>query len=91
MVGTAAMRWVAGHILLVGSHELGWDTLYDWVHDLEGAVEDVAGIGAVLAWLVNTAVSALIGLIVGVCVVVAVSLFHRGDHDEVAEMAPAAH
>jgi hypothetical protein len=36
-------------------------------------------------------VSASIGLVVGACVVAVVSLFHRGDHDDVTEMAPAAH
>src|SRR5690606_3169906 len=35
VVGTAAMLWVGGHILLVGAHELGWDLPYDIVHDLE--------------------------------------------------------
>ncbi|MFV0526437.1 MAG: DUF808 domain-containing protein [Acidimicrobiales bacterium] len=65
LVGTAAMVWVGGHILLVGADELGWHGPYSLVHDWEEAVHGVSGIGAVLAWLVNTAVSALIGLIVG--------------------------
>jgi predicted DNA repair protein MutK len=65
VVGTAAMLWVGGHILLVGFDELGWTTPYHLVHELEHLVEGVAGIGGVLAWLVNTACSALVGLIVG--------------------------
>lgn len=64
-VGTAAMLWVGGHILLVGTDELGWHGLYDLVHSLEEPVHEVAGVGGVLAWLVNTAASAVIGLIVG--------------------------
>lgn len=80
VVGTAAMLWVGGHILLVGADELGWHAPYDFVHDLEHAVEDVSGIGGALAWLVNTLVSAIIGLVVGAIVVAVVSLFHRGDH-----------
>jgi uncharacterized protein len=64
-VGTAAMLWVGGHILLVGTDELGWHGLYDLVHSLEEPVHEVAGFGGVLAWLVNTAASAVIGLIVG--------------------------
>ena len=29
IIGTAAMLWVGGHILVVGAHELGWDLPYD--------------------------------------------------------------
>jgi predicted DNA repair protein MutK len=65
VIGTAAMLWVGGHILLVGFEELGWTTPYHLVHELEHLVEDVAGIGAILAWLVNTAASALVGFAVG--------------------------
>jgi predicted DNA repair protein MutK len=74
VVGTAAMLWVGGHILIVGAHELGWDLPYDIVHDLEEAVHDVAGVGGVLAWLVNTAVSAIVGFGVGAAVVGIVSI-----------------
>ncbi len=73
LVGMAAMLWVGGHILLVGAHELGWDWPYDLVHDAEHLVEGVAGIGGVLAWLVNTAISALVGLAVGAIVAIVVT------------------
>ena len=63
-VGIAAMLWVGGHILLVGLDELGVHFLYDWVHHLE---EDLHG--GVLGWLANTAVSALLGLVVGAIIV----------------------
>lgn len=69
VIGTAAMLWVGGHILLVGAEELGWAWPYGLVHDLEHLVEDVAGIGGVLAWLLNTAASALVGLTVGLILV----------------------
>ncbi len=84
IIGTAAMLWVGGHILVVGSHELGWDGLYDIVHGAEEAVADVGGIGGVLAWLVNTALSAVVGLIVGFIVVAIVSRLHGDSHEEVA-------
>ena len=35
VVGTAAMLWVGGHILLVGADELGWTSPYHLVHELE--------------------------------------------------------
>ena len=69
-VGTVAMLWVGGHILLAGSDHLGWHTPYDSVHYVEDRVRhSVKAVGAVLAWLVNTGASAVIGLIVGAVVV----------------------
>jgi predicted DNA repair protein MutK len=65
VIGIAAMLWVGGHILLVGLDELGWSSPYHLVHDMEHAVAGVPGIGGVLAWLVNTAASAVVGLVVG--------------------------
>ncbi len=82
VIGTAAMLWVGGHIMIVGAHELGWDLPYDIVHDLEASVEDVSGVGGLLAWLVNTALSAVVGLVVGALVVAVVSRFHGSDHAE---------
>jgi len=73
VIGTAAMLWVGGHILLVGADELGWSWPYHLVHDLEHAVDGVAGIGGVLAWLVNTAASAVVGFAVGAVIVLVVS------------------
>jgi hypothetical protein len=69
VVGTAAMLWVGGHIILAGADELGWHGPYDVVHDLEEGVHDVSAIGGVLAWLVNTAASAVLGLVVGAVIV----------------------
>lgn len=67
-VGTAAMLWVGGHILLVGSDELGWHWPYDVVHDLEELVHDTGSVSGVLEWLVNTGASAIIGFAVGAVV-----------------------
>lgn len=78
VVGTAAMLWVGGHILLVGTDTLGWHAPYGLVHHAEEYVHDVAGVGGVLAWLVNTAASAVIGLIVGAVVLGIVSLLPFG-------------
>lgn len=79
VVGTAAMLWVGGHILLVGTDELGLHVLYDTVHHWEEAAHAAAGaFGAVLAWLVNTLASAVIGLVVGAFAVLVLNLtLHR--------------
>ena len=79
VVGTAAMLWVGGHILLVGTDELGLTFLYDAVHSVEEAAKDATGaVGGVVGWLVNTLASALLGLAVGALVVLVLSLtLHR--------------
>lgn len=70
IVGTAAMLWVGGHILLVGTDDLGLHFLYDFVHHIEEAAHDAAGAaGGVVGWLVNTFASAVLGLIVGAILV----------------------
>lgn len=87
IVGTAAMLWVGGHILLAGADELGWTTPYHWVHELEDAVGGVAGIGGVLAWLVNTAISAAVGFVVGAILTFAVARLPFGRKEQTAEHA----
>ena len=74
IVGVAAMLWVGGHILLVGADDLGWHAPYELVHHAEEAVHDaVTTLGGLLAWLVNTVASAVVGLLVGA---VAVAVWH---------------
>ena len=85
IIGTAAMLWVGGHILLVGAEELGWTTPYHWVHELEDAVGGVAGIGGVLAWLVNTAISAAVGFVVGAILTFVVARLPFGRRQEAAD------
>ena len=65
IIGTGAMLWVGGHILIVGAFDLGWHWPEDFVHDAEDLVNGVAGVGGFLGWLVNTALSAVVGFIVG--------------------------
>ncbi|MFV8380568.1 DUF808 domain-containing protein [Corynebacterium hindlerae] len=60
VIGTFAMLWVGGHIVLVGLAELGWTPLYDFVHHMETMVP--AGF---LAWCVNTFFSLILGAVWG--------------------------
>ena len=74
-IGTVAMLWVGGHILLIGTDDVGWHAPYGLVHHAEEFVHHaVQGVGGLLAWLVNTAVSAVVGLIVGAVVVAIVNV-----------------
>ncbi|WP_345713407.1 DUF808 domain-containing protein [Kineococcus glutinatus] len=79
VVGTAAMLWVGGHILLVGTDDLGFHALYGAVHHAEEAVHEATGsLGGLLGWLVNTLASAVLGLIVGALVATVLNLtLHR--------------
>jgi hypothetical protein len=81
-IGTVAMLWVGGHILLAGSDHLGWHPPYEMVHHAADRVRhNVKAFGAVLAWLVDTGASAVVGLVIGavvVALVALVSLVRRG-------------
>ncbi|GAA1359466.1 DUF808 domain-containing protein [Brevibacterium luteolum] len=95
IIGTFAMLWVGGHILLVGTKDLGWDGLYGVVHHLEGYGAAVPAVGAVLGWLINTICSLILGLIVGLLIVGVMHLLPFGhgtkDSGEDAEQsAPAS-
>ncbi|WP_029432632.1 DUF808 domain-containing protein, partial [Blastococcus sp. URHD0036] len=75
VIGTAAMLWVGGHILLVGADDLGWHGPYDVVHHLEERAHEAAG--GVVGWLVNTLGSAVVGLLVGAVIVLVWLLVQR--------------
>ena len=72
-VGTAAMLWVGGGIMLHGLEELGFGGPAHFAHDLSHAVEVATGpLGAVLGWLTYAAASAIVGLVIGALVAVIV-------------------
>jgi len=78
VIGTAAMLWVGGHILLVGVDDLGWHAPYDLLHSLEDGVASITGtVAGVAVWLVDTVVSALVGLLVGAVVLAALHVLPR--------------
>ncbi|HEX8471561.1 MAG TPA: DUF808 domain-containing protein [Brevundimonas sp.] len=65
-IGTAAMLWVGGGILLHGSHTLGLAWPAEPVEHLAHAVASALGpVGAVAGWLTTALISAVIGIVVG--------------------------
>jgi predicted DNA repair protein MutK len=68
LIGTIAMLWVGGHIMLQGAYDLGWHAPYDLVHVLETPFAGIPVVGGFLAWLVNTLCSAVLGLAWGLAV-----------------------
>ena len=98
LIGTIAMLWVGGHIMLQGAHDLGWHAPYDLVHALEHPFAGIAVVGGFLAWLVNTLCSAVLGLAWGLVVMAVVGPLLRalpfgkkeGGHEEGDTRAAAA-
>ena len=66
IVGTAAMLWVGGQIILHSMAEMGWsmpyDTIHHWAEDAAHAVERFRGF---VAWAVQAAADGVFGLILG--------------------------
>jgi len=69
VVGTVAMLWVGGHLVIVNLAETIWHGPADLLHAVEHAVH---GAGPVVTWVVDTAVSAVAGLVLGLLVVAVV-------------------
>ncbi len=74
-VGTAAMLWVGGSILVHGAHELGLHAPYELIHHAAEAVGSVAGGAA--EWAVTAGLDGMIGLLIGLGVVKIVSAATR--------------
>lgn len=80
-VGMIAMLWVGGHILLSGADTLGWHAPYGLLHTLTEPLHAVPGAGGLLAWLVDTLGSAIVGLVVGAVLAGIVHLLPLKRHD----------
>ncbi|WP_420139012.1 DUF808 domain-containing protein, partial [Sphingomonas sp.] len=65
-IGTAAMIWVGGGILVHGLEVLGWGTIAHWLHDAAERVHHALPTGGgILAWATGAFGSAVVGLVVG--------------------------
>ena len=79
-IGTAAMLWVGGGILVHGLHEYHLDLIPDVVEALGDAAGRVPFIGPVSGWLATAAASAVVGLVTGGIIVAAMHLIPRRKH-----------
>ncbi|QYI98705.1 DUF808 domain-containing protein [Curtobacterium flaccumfaciens pv. flaccumfaciens] len=66
VIGTVAMLWVGGHLVIANLAETIWHGRYDLLHVIEHALEAA---GPVVVWIADTAVSAVAGLALGMVVV----------------------
>ncbi|WP_309570757.1 DUF808 domain-containing protein [Deinococcus sp.] len=66
VIGTAAMLWVGGHILLVGLEEFGLGGPYKALHGAAVAAgHAIPALEGLVEWLVETLGSAVVGVVVG--------------------------
>ncbi|MFB9991065.1 DUF808 domain-containing protein [Deinococcus oregonensis] len=70
VIGTAAMLWVGGHIIVDGLDKFGFGAPAHFLHDLAlAAGHALPAVEAVVEWLVETLGSALVGVVVGAIIV----------------------
>lgn len=73
VIGTIAMLWVGGHLIVRGLDEVvGWH----WPHEIIDKGQEAVGGGA-LGWMVETGISMIVGLIVGFIVLGVVQLVKK--------------
>ncbi|QWC55815.1 DUF808 family protein [Erythrobacter sp. 3-20A1M] len=89
-VGTIAMLWVGGGIILHGLEELGLHAPADLAHGAQHAVEHATGpLSGVLGWATYAGLSALVGLLLGAVIVFVLhkvlKIGHGDGHDDGAE------
>lgn len=72
VVGTAAMLWVGGGILLHGAEVLGFAAPAEFVHHLAEAVHHAVPLGGVAAWFVTALLSGVLGVAIGAIIATAV-------------------
>jgi len=65
-VGTAAMLWVGGNIIVHGLHDLGWHLPYETIHHISEGVAMSLGVAmGFVQWLVTATIDGVIGLALG--------------------------
>jgi uncharacterized protein len=69
-VGTAAMLWVGGSIVVHGAAELGWHPPEEAIHHAAEAVAQAVGTaGGAVAWIAKAVLDGLLGLALGLLLI----------------------
>ena len=69
-IGTAAMLWVGGSIIVHGLQDLGFPTIYKVIHDIAISLSGGGGFGE---WLVVATLDGILGLVIGLALMPVVS------------------
>lgn len=65
IIGTVAMLWVGGHLVIENLAHTFWHGPYDLLH---AATHTIESLGPVVVWVVDTALSAVFGLALGLII-----------------------
>ena len=74
VIGTVAMLWVGGHLVIANLAETFWAGPYDLLHIATHAIESL---GPVVEWIVDSALSGIFGLVYGLIIAGIVFLVMR--------------
>jgi predicted DNA repair protein MutK len=81
LVGTAAMLWVGGGIIVHGAAGLGWPAPEHALHGVAAQVAALLGAaGGFTAWLVSAIGSGILGIALGAVVALAMSAIRGSKH-----------
>lgn len=70
VIGTAAMLWVGGNIIVHGLHDLGWDLPYDTIKGIATSVSDSLGVAkGFVKWVVTATLDGILGLALGLILI----------------------
>ncbi len=70
VVGTAAMIWVGGNIIVHGLHDLGWHAPYEWIkHQAEAAALAIPQAPGFAGWAVTAFFDGVLGLMLGLILI----------------------
>lgn len=71
LVGTAAMLWVGGNIIVHGFEGLGWGAPYHLIHDITHAAGEAvpAALTGFVTWAVTAALDGVIGVALGLLLI----------------------
>jgi uncharacterized protein len=79
-VGTAAMLWVGGGIIVHGLEHFGLNTVPHLIEQLSASAEHLPGIGAATAWFIFAACAAAVGFVIGGAIVAVVHVVAKPKH-----------
>ncbi|WP_404434187.1 DUF808 domain-containing protein [Microbacterium lacus] len=65
IIGTVAMLWVGGHLVIENLALTFWEAPYDLLHAATHAIESL---GPIVVWFIDTALSGVFGLVVGLII-----------------------
>ncbi|MEO9825003.1 MAG: DUF808 domain-containing protein [Paracoccaceae bacterium] len=70
VIGTAAMLWVGGNIIVHGLHDLGWHLPYETIKGIAKSISGSVGVATgFVAWVVTATLDGILGLILGLLLI----------------------